>query len=85
MRFGKNIKCAGLWLVAFVVAQGAIYRWGYDQGYVLGTRQGYGDFFQEKAARAQSDAVFRAEAADADARAVAQGGALVAAQEPSAR
>src|SRR5215218_9996277 len=73
MRFGKNIKCVGAWVLVFVVAQGMIYRWGYDRGYLYGSRQGYGDFFEEKHTKAQSDAIFRAEAeaADADAQAVA--------------
>jgi hypothetical protein len=80
MCFGKNIKRAGVWVLAFVIAQGMVYRWGYDVGYLYGTRQGYGDFFQEKHSQARSAEAFAADATQAPA---AAGDALVAARETS--
>jgi hypothetical protein len=77
MRFGSNIKCVAAWSLAFVVAQGMIYRWGYDQGYLFGAREGYGDFFQEQRSKANSEAAFRA---DADAAAT-QSDLLVATRQ----
>jgi hypothetical protein len=68
MCFGKNIKRVGAWVLAFVVAQGMVYRWGYDVGYLSGARQGYGDFFEEKHSRARSDQMVREELAQAKAR-----------------
>lgn len=79
MCFGKNIRGAGMWVLAFVIAQGMIYRWGYDTGYLYGTREGYADFFREQHSKAQSDEVFRAEQANARAGTPApEGDALVA-------
>ena len=63
MRFGENIQRLGAWALVFVVAQGMVYRWGYDQGYFRGTRQGYCDFFEEKASQRHSAEAFRADAA----------------------
>jgi hypothetical protein len=59
MNLGPNIKSAGAWALAFVVAQGLIYRWGYDVGYLTGQRQGYGDFFEERHSKARSEEMAR--------------------------
>ena len=67
MRFGENIQRLGAWALVFVVAQGMVYRWGYDQGYFRGTRQGYCDFFEEKASQRHSAEAFRTDAAAAAA------------------
>jgi len=62
MCFGKNIQRAAAWVLVFLFAQGMVYRWGYDQGYFHGSRQGYCDFFQEKANQQRSAEAFRADA-----------------------
>ena len=67
MRFGENIQRLGAWALVFLVAQGMVYRWGYDQGYFHGTRQGYCDFFEEEASQRHSAEAFRADAAAAEA------------------
>ena len=69
MCFGKNIQRAGMWLFVFLVAQGMVYRWGYEQGYFHGARQGYGDYVQEQKNQWHSAEAFRADATSCDAQA----------------
>jgi len=84
MRFGENIQRLGAWALVFVVAQGMVYRWGYDQGYFHGSRQGYCDFFQERTSQQSSAEALRADAAATDAAAdPAAADALVPTREVS--
>jgi len=61
MSIGPNIKRVGLWLLAFMVAQGMVYHWGYETGYLSGQRQGYGDVWVESETKARSAEMIREE------------------------
>jgi hypothetical protein len=63
MSIGPNIKRAGVWAVAFLAAQGMVYHYGYESGYLTGHRQGYGDVWQEAENKAWSDEAIRRDTA----------------------
>jgi hypothetical protein len=79
MGIGPNMKRVGLWLLAFLAAQGMVYHWGYETGYLSGQRQGYGDVWVEAENKARSDELIRQDEATAAAinpRAVAGDGVV---------
>jgi hypothetical protein len=65
MSIGPNMRRVGLWLLAFLVAQGMVYHWGFETGYLSGQRQGYGDVWVEAENKARSAELIRREAATA--------------------
>jgi hypothetical protein len=67
MNIGPNMKRVGVWLLAFLAAQGMVYHYGYETGYVSGQRQQYGDFWREAESKAFSDELVRQESAAAAA------------------
>jgi hypothetical protein len=67
MSIGPNMKRAGVWSLAFLVAQGMVYHYGYESGYVAGERRGYGDVWVEAENKARSDEMIRQETAAAAA------------------
>jgi hypothetical protein len=66
MTFGPNMKRVAAWAGAFLLAQGMIYRWGYDVGYLSGHRQGYADVFVESHNQQRSEAARWTELAQSD-------------------
>jgi hypothetical protein len=68
MSIGPNMRRTGVWLLAFLAAQGTVYHYGYESGYLTGQRQGYGDVWVEAENRARSEDMIRRESAAAAAR-----------------
>jgi hypothetical protein len=81
MSIGPNMKRVGVWSLAFLAAQGMVYHWGYESGYLSGHRQGYGDVWREAENKAWSDETIRqdtATAAAANGRQAMAGNGVVA-------
>ena len=69
MRIGPNMQRSVVFVVAFLAAQGMVYRWGYDVGYFSGQRQGYGDVLEEARSKAWSERVMANDQSSQTARA----------------